>query len=212
MTPLVWTHVEDGEPCPRVSLIVNDGWRCIEHGFRVETVEPTPTPQVFTDGFDRSTTPAQIWATGNFITAAYAKEVAFQKNDPLVNAFEAAQAVCMGDGQLKQIGWYCAGEHAVEGGQMAPPNLRFDDPCAHGVPVFVLVKPVEVEHPDPSYVQNLVGAMVRVTIYSDSVIYVGKFTKYQHAHRTDHGHTIWLNVRGEDLVIPWVDLRTMEEV
>lgn len=53
----------------------------------------------------------------------------------------AQGALAHGDAVLKMVGWYCAGGHDDgHGGLIKTASLRIDDPCAYGVPMFVLKK------------------------------------------------------------------------
>lgn len=42
--------------------------------------------------------------------------------------------------RMVQVGWYCAGGHPNMKNETVGPSVRIDDPCAFGVPMYVLAE------------------------------------------------------------------------
>lgn len=80
------------------------------------------------------------------------------KDDEVDRADKALSRLSVGDTvHLVQVGWYCAGGHTAAHQPpdfLVPPSLRMDDPCEHGVPVFIVERDHSVPSTPPTEILN----------------------------------------------------------
>lgn len=210
---LTWMHDDDSvTPCRPVTMQTGE-WRCIAHGELVKMSNPEPIP---VKTYETGTNINELMAT------IYAPQVAELRRE--AEEADAARSVVAGDAVLKQVGWYCAGEHQRESSRgfgmvnVKGPSLRMDDEkqCEHAVAAYVLVKPsifhlpVVVDRstsPDWDWVRTLIGHKVVVRFRKDSAPLMGELLGLDDEdvmlRRDVHG--TWLTARSGVAAIETVD-------